>query len=257
MPIKKPQGLITIEQLVANVLDEMGKSHMYNELGETIAQKIIRGYRELNMFHRLCLEVAYLEVSSMGTVDLPDDYVDYHKIGLLHNGRVWTLSINEDIALPRKEECGLTIRDGMTNRTPEGVGYGYAFPDHYRNGQFVGGLYGLGGGWNRAYYRIDKGRNQIILSGSIPRCEIILEYQSNGVSTSRNTLIPRECTEPLIAFAMWKMNIGKEDIAMNRIEMYKQNYYEAVESLRMFETAMTVDEYKDALYEGFYNAPKR
>lgn len=257
MTTKKPLGFTTIEGIVANVLDEMGKQHMYNELAETIAQKVIRGYRELNMFHRLCLQVVYLPVSEMGTVDLPDDYVDYHKIGLVYNGRVWTLSINETIALPRREECGVPVRDVITNANPQNFDYGYSFPDHYRNGRFVGGLYGLGGGFNKAYYRIDDQRNQIVLSGSIHRCEIVLEYQSNGISTSRNTLIPRECTEALTAFCMWKMLIANMEIPMNRIEMYKQNYYEAVESLRFLETAMTVDEYKDALYEGFFNAPKR
>lgn len=256
---KKANGLLTIEQMVANVLDQIQKPHMYNELAETVAQKIVRGYQDLNFYHHYHVEVAYLPVNEMNAVNLPDDYIDYHKIGILSNGQVWTLSINDNIALPRREVCGQTIRSVITSGNPEGVGmnYGYYFPDHYRNGRFVGGLYGLGGGFNTAYYRIDKGRNQIILSGSVPRCEIVLEYQSNGISTSRESLIPMVCREVLIAYAVWKMAEGDMDMPMNRIMLYKQNYYEEIEKFRFLETSITLDEFKDALYEGFYNGPKR
>lgn len=251
-----PQGVITIETVVAYILDELNMSERYAEMAERVANFVIRGFTDMNMFHLTNIQVEYLKVGQDNTVNLPDDYIDYRKIGIEVNGRVWTLTLNDNIALPRAMKCGEDIRKVISSPNPSqfGLNFGYYFPDHVRNGRYIGGLYGVGGGFNLAYCRIDKERRQIVLDGRVPKCEVVLEYVSTGVSMSRQTIIPRIALEPLIAFGIWKMTpfdrIGQKEAAKN-------DYIMEVEKMRALENAMTADEFRDVLYSSFYAAPKR
>jgi hypothetical protein len=253
-----PKGVVTLETVVANVLEDLDLEDRYSDFGEKVLNKVIRGFVDLNIWHVAVnnIRVEYLPVSGMNTVDLPDDYVNYRKIGIDVGGQIWTLTVNEDMSLPRGEKCGEDIRAVIDSNNPAmfGINYGYYFPDHYRNGRFVGGAYGIGGGFNRAYYRIDMERRQIVLMGSVPKGEIVLEYISTGVSVNRQTVIPRQYLEVLIAWCVWKLT--PRDQAAKR-ERAKIDYMEEIEKVRFLEASMTVDEFRDAIYQSFYASPKR
>lgn len=249
------KGVLTIESVVAYTLSEQGLENRYADLAERYANLVIRGFIDMNLYHISNVQVAYLKVNRDNTVDLTDDYIDYNKVGIEVNGRVWTLGLNENLALPRGMACGEDIRKVVSgNPNSYGLNYGYYFPDHIRNGRFIGGLYGIGGGWNVAYYRIDKERHQIVLDGRVPKCEIVLEYVSTGVSITRQTLIPQVCLEPLIAFVNWKTTPRER---MGERAQAENSYIMEIEKLRAFENSMTADEFRDVIYQSFYAAPKR
>lgn len=253
-------GAITIERIVAYVLDELNKEGEWSEYAEKVATKVIRGIMDLNIYTLSSTSVAYLRVNPDNTVDLPDDYIDYIKIGILYNNRIWTLTVADTIALPREELCGQDIRDALVTTGPDntvGAGRGYYFPVGAYNGVSMGGMYGLTGGFNVAYYRIDRERNQIVLDGRIPKCIVALEYQSAGIGLGTNTLIPAQAVECLVAFGVWRMKEGDSTISQSEKERAKNQYMEQLEKLRFFESACTIDEWKDAIYSSATLAPKR
>ena len=90
--------------------------------------------------------------NTLGVVDMPQDYEYYTKVAILVNGRYLTLTLNPDMPLNRRwDSCGDEINDADNNGTMNfptiaSAGYGYMFAGHFRAGNFVGELYGLGGG---------------------------------------------------------------------------------------------------------------
>ena len=244
-------GLITVNYVTMSILNRLRNYSMRHY--QYIAQLVIEGYGELALWHLDTIEVVYLRMSSAKVVDLPTDYVDYVKIGIPVNGKLKVLTHKPNILLPR------TFADGapVGNTDDSGDAGSIFFVDHFRSGQFVAGLYGLPGGLDNAYYRIDRENRQIVFSGSIPRSEVVLEYVSSGIKLSGQTNIPRETLPSLRAYVLWHMIDMDPKVPMGEKERRKNNYLEEVAALDYFQSAFTADEYKRHVWKSTRQTIKR
>jgi hypothetical protein len=266
MSIVKPNlaGLVTFRYVVMSFLNRKGDYSLKNY--KRYLQIAIEGYSEMCMWHiDNGLEVVYLKVSDAMTANLPADYITYTKIGVPENGKIRILTKNNNILLPRLAEDG-EESFGNTDAETEGLRNLIYFSGHFRNGRFVGGLYGLPGGIDNAYYRIDMERRQILFSGNIPKSYVVLEYISSGVKTDGSTLIPREAIPALRAYLDWQdaehgikspSTVGEARMISYNIQHKKALYEEEVEALRSFQHAFTAEEYKRTIYSSMMQTPKR
>lgn len=225
-------------------------------------QWAIDGYTELELFTMQNVKVAYLTVKANKTVDLPDDFIEYTKIGYNNGGKMEVLGLNDDLMLPRtKDDCGNIQNDNTGECVIDDVvfpNYGYYFAPHFRNGQYVGELYaGAGDGHTDGMYRIDRERRQIAFNSDIVTDTIILEYKSSGVSGDGSTFVPRQCAPVLIAYVHWqrkehndKETLGAKDRAFR---LYDMQY----EKLRDLEFSFTLEEYLAARRSTYASIPKR
>lgn len=248
----KTAGVKTINYVVMSVLNRLRDYTMRDY--SFLEQIIIEGYSELNLWHLDNIEVVYLRMSEAKTVDLPADYVDYCKIGIPINGKIKVLTNNENILLPRKFEDGTDV--GNADETVSGDD-GIFFIDHFRNGNFIAGLYGSTGGRDQAYYKIDRETRRIVFSGSVPRGEIVLEYISSGVNLQGSTLIPAEAIPALRAYALWQLIENDRKVPASEKERKKAAYEEEIEALRFFQTSFTADEYKKHVWKSTKQSIKR
>ena len=195
----------TLGYVVANV---------QNRLQDYSDKKVIRwtqiaidGYKLLNINYQQTVKVAYLEMNQANIVALPIDFVEYSKIGINACGNIWTLSVNNNMILPRVEKCGYTIREVCRCETNDGVAFdppqeGVEFVGHWWNGLYNNHLFGAGGGFNIGYYRIDKEYNRIVFNPEMPKLPIILEYVSNGLNYSGDTIIPELAVDYLVRYVI-------------------------------------------------------
>lgn len=240
----KTVGTTTLNYVVMSVLNRLRDYSMRHY--SFLEQICIEGYTDLNLWHLDNIEVVYLRMSEAKTVDLPADYVDYQKIGIPINGKLKVLTNHDKILLPR------TFLDGEpVGNTDSGIGsvseYIY-FSDHFRGGQFVAGLYGVPGGLDQAYYRIDREERTIVFSGSVPRAEIVLEYVSSGVGLTGTTVIPREAVPALRAYLLWQLIENDRKVSSTEKERKKAQYEEQVNALVAFQSTITADEYRRHVY---------
>lgn len=178
-----------ISYAVRLVQNDYGEStqHRYQQY----LQWAINSFNELRYKVLRGIEVEYIKLNKNGIAKLPPDYHDYRKVGVIINGVVLNLSINKDITKyvenPNKEipcpedittaisqmNYGINVGDILYGRTP--------YEGHYRNGMFVGEMYGYGGGYNDAgYFQIDKQRGLIQVNSIRNDAEFVLEYLSDG-----------------------------------------------------------------------------
>ncbi|HKJ45886.1 MAG TPA: hypothetical protein VJ991_08675, partial [Balneolales bacterium] len=80
---------------------------------------------------------------------------------------------------------------------------------------------------------------------------------SSGVNLTGTTIIPREAIPALRAYLLWQLIENDSKKSLSEKERKKQQYEEAVEALRFFQTAFTADEYKRMLYRSVKQTPKR
>lgn len=256
-----PQGqvgsVVGIPYIVANIQNELGD---YSPNGyKRIMQIVIDGVREMRLYHQSSIQVAYLEVPDSGIVNYPPDYISYTKIGIPINGRILTLSVNENMVLNRAKRCGEDIRKMSEANSIGMLTDGYYFAPHYNtNGEYVGGLYGAGGGFNTAYFREDKAAQQFQFDGIIPYISekrvIVMEYQSTGIGSG--SILGSECIEPLKNWYYWKSSRHRKDVPASKIAMYKSDYEESVLRLRAYTQQITLSEFLDLLYKNYKQTPK-
>lgn len=127
---------------------------------------------------------------------LPPDCMRISKIALKSGVRVWTLTVDNNIAIPESIFQCETKEDVSTD-------FLNFWPASYSvNGSnwWTNYPYTQGGGRNVRYYRID-GRN-IIFDHNIHDGQIIIEYFSNGSDISGDSLIDVSYAEPFRLYLM-------------------------------------------------------
>jgi len=253
LDVPKTPGLVTIRYIVMSILNRMEDYTMRKY--KRLVQIAIEGFGELSLWHLNTLEVVYLRMDAAKAVDLPDDFVDYTKIGIPINGKLKVLTKHNNILLPRLFEDGAPVGNTDADDTVDAASLVF-FSDHFRGGQYVGGLYGMPGGVDDAYYRIDRENRKIVFSGTVDRSEIVLEYISTGVKTEEGSLVPREAVPAIRTYVLWQMIEHDTRIALSEKERRKRNHEEEIEAMRSFQ-GFTIDEYKRMLWSTYRQTAKR
>jgi hypothetical protein len=253
----KTAGFVNLSFCVAQVQADIKDFSDRNV--EQFTQWAINAYTELNLFHSPNIEVVYLTMDANGIVDISTltDYIDYVKVAIAVGGKKWILNCNEKILLNREEldasEAALIFKTGAPDID---VGSGYYFADHYINGSYTTGVFGLGGGFSRSYFRIDKEKRQIQFDTSVPRTEVILEYISTGVNATGVTLIPRQYVGYVKAYIRWQMEENNPMATRFDRERKERQFYDQEAMIDNFDQRFNPEEYLKSMYSTYKQTPK-
>ena len=232
-------GLISLKHIVSSYQNETGdySPSSYKRL----MQLAIEGFTDLNIFHSPAIKTETLTVTEINTIDVPEDYVDYVRIGIIVDGSIWTLTKNNNIPLLRSISCGEDVGDADNQVSPR-----LQYDWHYS----------FAGGTNIGMYRYDPEYRRIVLSGNMIGQSVVLEYMSSGVSCSGATWVPREAGEVIKEYMYWK-SIQRTDAAVSQKELAMRNYYIALEKYKAMAYSFSVDEFLDAVRSGEKQTVKR
>jgi len=235
-------GLISVNYVIASLLNDLGFD---DREFERLKQWVYEAYTELNMFGYLnSFKTVRLTMSDINTVSLPKDYIDYEAIGINNGGVLWTFTRQENLILPTTISCGEESLDSS-------IGEGGDLNDD------IVGSYGMPGGVNTNYFKVDKRNWRIVFSGSVTRSEVILVYKSTGVSLDTETMIPRRALLSLKAYCDW-MRIENDDRISENRKIKKESVWEYEKKrLSRYEKSPTIDEIKDIIYSGYSQTAKR
>lgn len=227
-----------------------------------ITQYCIHAYKsELRFNTDKSVKVAYLVMSDVLNAPMPKDYEYYTKVAINFGGQYITLTRNQNIPLQRKsDDCGLPklesviVDDRLLD--PFLFSYGYYYAPHYRNGQYVGEMYSMGGGFNEAgYFREDYEMRQFQFY-NVPRNEVVLEYVAD-VGCNGDTLIPFAAVEPLRQYALWQMVEHDRRVPLYEKQRAQDRYRFAMANYEFINWMWTKEDYLDACYSTTKSGPKR
>lgn len=252
-------GYVTLQSIVYDVLNEM---EMYDFAEyKRLMQFAIRGFIHLNLYDITNFRVAYLEVNTAGIAEMPDDVVDWIKIGEIDStGQIRHWQINRDLFIDKTiingEPTNPYYNADSYGVNPEAL-IGCVFVPHFYDGSYFTRLYGMRGGFAPGYFRIDKEERLIRCDRTPPGSKIVLEYNSTGISMDGATWIPRQAVEPMIAWIHWKRKKEKSEFTRGEKLDAKQDFFEAEEALRAYENAPSIQELQDIIYESYTQSIKR
>lgn len=126
--------------------------------------------REINLDVWQDVKTKELPVTDRKTAILPDDYVDWVKIGFKHGQYVITLSVNDELAMGKRSPDDQVVAGLLSQNLPNGLNFG-SYGGYYFLNSNGGSMLGIGGGFRT------KGEFKIASYGDCK--EILLDYDYN------------------------------------------------------------------------------
>jgi hypothetical protein len=233
------RNLISVDQVVNDfVLSIDGDDYVNNASDTIIRNYALRGIREMGFDLLARVRSLKLSVESNNTITLPDDFVDYVKIGVVGtDGIVRAFGENTNINYSQKyvlDDAGDPVdedNDGLFEREDSKTGQldinnenNIVFNNYIYQGN-VGKIYGLGGGHMTGEFRINYDQNRIEVSSNVGS-EVVIEYVADE-ALSTNPTVHKYAEEALRAYIYYKLvsrksNVPASEKARARAEWFNE-----------------------------------
>ena len=271
---------VTLRQVMDDFVLTMDVDDHISNVNDAMLRNVaLRGIREFGFDVTARIKSLKRTINSNNTINLPSDYVDLVKIGIVGaDGTVYVLNQNKNINYSRKVSGTTTPvddKDGpmyltqneVENREDDKTSTtgadvlssddpfeSYVFRNYiYEN--TLGGLYGIGGGHGMGEYRINLDQNRIELDTSSDITEVVIEYIADEARSS-NPLIHVYAEEALRAYMYYKLCERKSTVPANEKMRARSEYYNERRKAKARLGNFTRDEALRTIRKNFKQAPK-
>jgi|TARA_R100000479_G_scaffold65066_2_gene30982 hypothetical protein len=264
---------VSVDQIVNDFMLTLdGDDYVNNTNGMLIRNYALRGIREMSFDIQRKIKSLKLSVNTANdTVELPDDYVDYTKIGIIGgDGLIYVFAENKNQAAPMKyktDSAGNNIdsnSDGVFDRVDAKGDSGsraslsdyesYTFRNFLYEGN-VGRAYGIGGGKYSGEFRINNEQNRIELFSTAGYSEIIIEYIADE-ARSTNPSIHLYAENALRSYIYYRLIERKANVPMGEKMRARQEYYNERRLANARLKSFTKEEALKTIRKNFKQSPK-
>lgn len=253
-----------LKDIVSEYIIEGGGSQL-NQFAR-LYQLAVSGLREFNMNASGITKTEQLPIKVNDTCDLPQDYLQYSKIGLVgSDGMIHSLGRNDNLSMyPVVDDCGGPIPAVNNSVFPEfNQFYGYEYNSTARNGEFMGKIFGIHGGKNPyGDFKIDRERGLVLISGltlpgaAISVRSVFMEYISDINSVDGDFDVHPFMVEALKNWIYWKLIQRDRNRPGSQVDRALHDYNISKRwAKKRFQTA-TLQEYVSAFRHGNMAGPK-
>lgn len=250
--------------------------YVSNAPDTTIRAFALRGIREMGFDMLKVVRSLKLSVSSNNTVTLPDDYVDWTKVGVVgSDGLIYVLGENKNINQSQKYSSsggyfydtdgdGLYDREDSKSATNSGspaidssLSQGmdsYVFRNFVYNNN-AGRLYGIGGGNYYGEFRVNLDQNRLELKTNSSISEVVIEYIADEARAT-NPRVHVYAEEALRSYMYYKMIERKSAVPANEKARARQEYYNERRKANARMKSFTKEELLKTIRKNFKQAPK-
>jgi hypothetical protein len=250
--------------------------YVSNAPDTTVRAFALRGVREMGFDMLKVVRSLKLSVSSNGTVTLPDDYVDWTKVGVVgSDGLIYVLGENKNINQSQKYSSsggyfydtdgdGLYDREDSKSATSSGspaidssISQGmdsYVFRNFVYNNN-AGRLYGIGGGNYYGEFRVNLDQNRLELKTNSNISEVVIEYIADEARAT-NPRVHVYAEEALRSYMYYKMIERKSAVPANEKARARQEYYNERRKANARMKSFTKEELLKTIRKNFKQAPK-
>lgn len=186
------------------------------------------GWRGLQQEVMREVKTVKLPMNGYYAVDLPDDCVDWTKVGVQYGDKVFVLGVADDISLMQDEDdCGSKLPnqhypsvDELTN----GINLESYTPFYFSNfygsypsqGNWNDGLYGVFSGIPyKGFFKENKQAHQLQFSSNVKVSSIYLEYITDGSVCNGSTQVDVQVFDYLVQFVHYERMKFRMDIPDN------------------------------------------
>ena len=241
------QNTVSLNDIIADFKITMDDSdHVANVSDRAIHNIAKRGIREIGFDISKKIKTVKIEVDSNDTVELPSDFVDLCKVGVISNdGVIVALISNENI----------TTLSATANSFGEDDEFDTLIFENYLHNGSLGRLYGIGGGHAPGHYRMNLQENRIEIGEVSNISEIVLEYIADQ-SRANNPDVHVYAEEALRCYMYYKLIERKSGVPANEKARARTEYYNELRKVRARLSSFTKENALATIRKNFMLAPK-
>jgi len=267
-----------------------GDDYASNASDSAIRNFALRGIREIGFDLGKKIKSLKLDIKTNDTVDLPDDFVDLTKIGIVDaDGIVRVFGNNKNINYSSKYDLiptdnplvtdeerlqyddfnsnpldiesnkiadkvdDKTATDSSASSTDDNLDY-YVFENYLYQGG-LGRLYGAGGGHLAGEYRLNLDQNRIEVETNSGYSQVVIEYVADeGRSSDPEVHVYAE--EALRSYIYYKIIERKSSVPANEKARARAEYYNERRKANARLSNFTKEEALKTIRKNFIQAPK-
>ncbi len=237
----------------------------------------LRGIREMGFDTSKKIRSLALTINSINnTVELPDDFVDWSKVGVVgSDGLVYVLGENKNInysqayadvygvKAPTSSTAADSDGDGVFDRIEDKTSTGggntssgfnsSVFRDYYYGNQNA--IYGAGGGRYRGEFRVNLDQNRIEISPISNVSEVVIEYVADE-ARSKNPSVHVYLEEALTSYMYYRIIERKASVPANEKARARTEYYNELRKANARMKSFTKEEALKTIRKNYKQSPK-
>lgn len=278
------RNTVPLKQIINDFIITMGDDDYAGGASDTqIRTHALRGIREMGFDMAKKIRSLKLTVdASTNTVELPDDYVDWSKVGVVgSDGIVYVLGENKNInyseayANSSGEKVGKaadaydTDSDGVYDRIDSKSVTNSGSPGNsddlsqgfnsyvFRNYAYgaATAIYGVGGGNYYGQFRVNLDQNRIEIGSNGDISEVVIEYVADE-GRSKNPSVHVYAEEALMSYMYYKIIERKASVPANEKARARQEYYNERRKANARIKSFTKEEALKTIRKNYRQAPK-
>lgn len=278
------RNTVPLNQIINDFIITMGDDDYAGGASDNqIRTHALRGIREMGF--DMSREIRSLKLgvdSSNSTVELPDDFVDWSKVGVVGaDGIVYVLGENKNInysqayanssggkvnlAANAVDSDGDGVYDRVDSKTSTASGSPSSSDDltqganshvfrNYAYGK-SNALYGVGGGHYYGQFRVNLDQNRIELGTNSGISEVVIEYVADE-ARSKNPSIHVYAEEALMSYMYYKIVERKASVPANEKARARQEYYNERRKANSRIKSFTKEEALKTIRKNYKQSPK-
>ena len=272
------RNTVPLNQIINDFIITMAEDDFAGTASDNqVRTHALRGIRELGFDVSNKIRSLKLTINSANnTVELPDDYVGWSKIGVVGSDNlVYVLGENKNINYSQAYDAGAGVKaptsatandsdnDGVYDRIDDktstgdvGIQSGFnstIFRDYYYGAQNA--IYGAGGGRYRGEFRVNLDQNRIEISPMSGVSEIVIEYVADE-ARSKNPEVHVYLEEALMSYMYYKIIERRSSVPANEKARARQEYYNERRKANSRMKTFTKEEALKTIRKNFKQSPK-
>jgi hypothetical protein len=207
-----------------------------------------------------------LTVNDYFAVDLPNDFLDETKVGVMVGQQIRPLVPDNSINSLNNYDSNFAITTYASEQQNDNDEELFYYFNSWMNGLYLttfwnsygeplGRQFGFSGGYSDTY-KVVRERNQIQLNEAIGVDTIVLEYISDGTDADSATQITPYAVATIRAYIDWQHKANNRTYNDGQRELAKQEYMRERKILRARMSGLTLTTLKRIVAKSTYAAPK-
>jgi len=277
------RNTVPLDQIINDFIITLADDDYAGNASDTqIRTHALRGIREMGFDMSKKIRSLKLTVSATNTIELPDDFVDWSKVGVVgSDGIVYVLGENKNVNYSQAYEDGSGNKVGTAAEAYDSDGDGVydridskgatnsgspaasddvtqGFDSYiFRNYVYgaTNGLYGIGGGHYYGTFRVNLDQNRIELETNQDIGEAVIEYVADE-ARSKNPSVHVYLEEALTSYMYYKIIERKASVPANEKARARQEYYNERRKANARIKSFTKEEALKTIRKNYKQAPK-
>lgn len=256
--------LRSLDTIVREYMVSKGKTSVDNTYPKYL-QMAILSLKDINRQYNEVVKFTRIEVNGSNfTAPLPADFVNYIKFAVCYQGQMLALGKNDNMCPPHYDACGNPEITGFHWDANDVCLTGWYNNGWYgqwsENGNFTGGLFGIGGGnnvignFNIQYY--DNGGYIAFQNVSTVFDEIILQYIGSAEQIDGKYVVNETYEEAIMHGIHYREISFLRTYSTGDKEYARRTYNNAKKKAASQKMSFTMTEVMQAVRAGYKSSPK-